>query len=90
MKPCDENIKKTLDLVEEMIRLAERGDLEREDIGCGILYGILRDSAFKIKKIAQQEKENHIKKGWWGKDQEERTSIFADNCSWKGGNYANS
>jgi len=65
MKPCDKNIKNTLNLTEEMINLANIGDIEREDSGCGILYGILRDSAYKIKKIAQQEKENHIKKGWW-------------------------
>ena len=65
MKACDENIKKTLELVEEMLGASDKGDVEREDAGCGILYGILRDSAFKIKKIAEQEKENHIKKGWW-------------------------
>ncbi|OGP62001.1 MAG: hypothetical protein A2V65_07325 [Deltaproteobacteria bacterium RBG_13_49_15] len=48
-----------------MIDLANRGDAEREDVGCGIIYGILRDSAFKIKKLADQEKEAHIRKGWW-------------------------
>ena len=62
MKACDGNIKKTLALVEKMITLADTGDIDREDVGCGILYGILRDSAFKIKKIAEREKENHIKK----------------------------
>ena len=65
MKPCDENIKETLNLVDEMIRIADKGDIEREDNGCGILYGVLRDSAYKLKKMAEQEKENHISKGWW-------------------------
>jgi len=65
VKPCDENIKKALELVNEMIGLAEKGDADREDDGCGILYGVLRDSAYEIKQIAEAEKEKHIKKGWW-------------------------
>ena len=65
MKACDNNIKETLALVKQMIKLAERGDLEREDNGCGILYGILRDAAYKIKQVAEMEREAHIKKGWW-------------------------
>lgn len=65
MKACDENIKKTLQLTHEMIRLADKGDAEREDVGCGILYGILRDSAYKLKKLAEEEKARHIAKGWW-------------------------
>ena len=48
-----------------MIQLAEIGDIEREDTGCGILYGILRDSAYKIKKLAEEERDAHKKKGWW-------------------------
>ncbi|MCJ7538509.1 MAG: hypothetical protein WBG61_02700 [Desulfobacterales bacterium] len=65
MKRCNHNIKKTLNLVDEMIRVADKGDIEREDNGCGILYGVLRDSAYKVKKLAEQEKEKHIEKGWW-------------------------
>ena len=65
MRPCNHNIRKTLNLVDEMIRVADKGDVEREDNGCGILYGVLRDSAYKVKKLAEQEKEKHILKGWW-------------------------
>ncbi|MEA1991865.1 MAG: hypothetical protein U9N58_06685 [Thermodesulfobacteriota bacterium] len=65
MKPCDENIKKTLKLAEEMLDLADKGDAVREDTGCGVLYGVLRDSGYKIRKLAEVEKEAHIKKGWW-------------------------
>jgi hypothetical protein len=65
VKRCNHNIKKTLNLVDEMIRIADKGDIEREDNGCGILYGVLRDSAYKVKKLAEQEKEKHIEKGWW-------------------------
>jgi len=65
LKACDEHIRQTLTLVEEMLRLADEGDASREDVGCGILYGVLRDSAFKIQKLAAIERDAHIRKGWW-------------------------
>ncbi len=68
MRPCDRNIQSTLDLVEDMMKIADKGDIDREDTGCGILYGVLRDSAYKVKKLAEKEKEKHIKKGWWKED----------------------
>ncbi len=64
-KKCDENIQRTLDLADEMILLAQKGDEEREDSGCGIIYGILLDSGYKLRKLARKEKEAHIDKGWW-------------------------
>ena len=65
VKPCNENIKKALELVNDMISLAKKGDADRDDDSCGILYGVLLDSAYEIKQIAETEKEKHIKKGWW-------------------------
>jgi len=65
MRPCDESIRRTLELVEQMLAVADAGDVVREDSGCGVLYGVLRDSAFKIKRLAEGEKEAHIRKGWW-------------------------
>jgi len=65
VKACNKHIRDTLELVEKMIRLANRGDEDREDTGCGILYGILRDSAYKIKRLAEQERDMHVNKGWW-------------------------
>jgi hypothetical protein len=64
VKPCDQNIIRTIELSEEMIRLADQGDAQREDTGCGILYGVLRDSAYKLLKLAQEEKKRHQAKGW--------------------------
>ena len=65
MKPCDQNIKKTIEIADQMISLATRGDADREDAGCGVLYGIMLDSAYRIRKLAEAEKREHIKKGWW-------------------------
>ena len=61
----NENIKTTLQLANTLLELADKGDLEREDIGCGILYGIMRDAAYKIKKIAESEKALHEQMGNW-------------------------
>ena len=63
------HIIKTLKLAEEMMDLADQGDADREDNGCGILYGVLRDSAYKLKKLAEEEKRNHIVKGRWQEQQ---------------------
>jgi hypothetical protein len=65
MKPCDKSIRKTLEMVKAMLEVADQGDAVREDTGCGVLYGVVRDSAYRIKKLAEAEKEAHIKKGWW-------------------------
>jgi hypothetical protein len=65
MKACNEMLRRTLQLTEMMAELADLGDGARKDVGCGVLYGLLRDSAFKIRKVAEQEKEDHIRKGMW-------------------------
>jgi hypothetical protein len=65
LKACSKNIVSTLKLTEKMIQLADLGDAEREDTGCGILYGVLRDAAYKLKKLAEEEKLAHMRKGWW-------------------------
>jgi hypothetical protein len=59
VKACDRNINKAIALANDMIELADRGDAQRDDVGCGILYGVLRDSAFKVKKLAETEKRKH-------------------------------
>ena len=65
VRPCDKNIQRTIQLTQEMIRLANQGDEDREDTGCGVLYGVLRDSAYKILQMAEKEKGRHRSKGWW-------------------------
>lgn len=65
MRPNNECINKTIKLAEEMIVIADEGDSVREDTGCGVLFGVLRDSAYKIKKLAEMEMEAHKRKGSW-------------------------
>jgi hypothetical protein len=65
MRPCNNSIVKTLELTKKMLELADEGDAVREDTNCGVLYSVLRDSAYRIKHLAESEREAHIKKGWW-------------------------
>jgi rubrerythrin len=76
---CDQNIYDALVLADRMIDLAARGDRDREDVGCGILYGILRDAGYKLKKKAEQEKQAHIRKGLWKKRKDPFSSDNAVN-----------
>ncbi|MGA2027432.1 MAG: hypothetical protein ABSH17_10265, partial [Syntrophobacteraceae bacterium] len=74
MKTCNEILERTLELTDMMVELADLGDGARKDVGCGVLYGLLRDSAYKIRKVAGQEKEDHISRGLWP---EENKSVKA-------------
>jgi len=65
MKPCDESIKKVIELADKMLKLSDEGDAARKDTSCGVLYGVIRDSAYRIKRMAEDERDAHIKKGWW-------------------------
>ena len=65
MKPCDESIQKVIDLAEKMLNLSDEGDSVREDTNCGVLYGVMRDAAYRIKRMAENERDAHIKKGGW-------------------------
>ena len=64
-KKCDINIAQTIALAQQMIKLAQTGYEQREDPGCGVLYGILLDSGYRLLDLAQKEKHTHMKKGWW-------------------------
>lgn len=75
MRPCDETLKRTLEIANEMLELADQGDGVREDVGCGILYGVLRDSAYKVKSLAEKEREAHIRKGWWKDSKENKKEV---------------
>ncbi|MCP4671162.1 MAG: hypothetical protein GY857_07635 [Desulfobacula sp.] len=70
-KQCDINISQTINLAQRMIKLAQAGYEQREDPGCGVLYGILLDSGYRLLDIAQKEKQAHINKGWWNNSTDE-------------------
>jgi len=61
----NENLLRTIRLTREMLALADEGDRDRGDDSCGIIYGILRDSAYRLRKLAEQECEKHRLDGKW-------------------------
>ena len=58
-EPFNENIRRVLKLSREMLALADEGDRDRTDESCAILYGILRDMAYRIRRLAQEECSKH-------------------------------
>ncbi|MBN1436267.1 MAG: hypothetical protein JW936_04275 [Sedimentisphaerales bacterium] len=63
MKPqCNEHLRKALQIAEQLLKLADKGDDDREDVNCGVLYGAIRDSAYKIRTLATEELKAHRKK----------------------------
>jgi len=53
----------TAEISKRMVDLADEGDADREDTGCGVLYSVLRKSAYKIGQLARLKKEAHAKEG---------------------------
>ena len=52
-----------LKLSQQLLELADNGDRDRFDTSCGILFGTLRDYAYKLRSLAQEEIEIHKKSG---------------------------
>jgi hypothetical protein len=65
MKSYNECIKRVLELSREMIILADEGQAAAQDDGCRLLYGVLQDCAYKLRKKAEQEKDAHCRTGRW-------------------------
>ena len=52
-------LKKILDMSSKMLELADFGDKHRRDAGCGVVFGNLRDDAYKLHRLAEKEIERH-------------------------------
>jgi hypothetical protein len=64
-KTYNTNIIKVLRLSRDMMLLADQGDSTRPDRSCGVLFGTLRDSAYKLRELAQSERALHQDQGLW-------------------------
>ncbi len=67
-QPFNDNLVKLLRLTKEMLALADEGDRDRNDASCGIIYGVLRDTAYKLRRLADQECQKHQASGKWEGD----------------------
>jgi hypothetical protein len=52
-------------LTKDMIVLSDQGGADSMDDSCIMLYGVVRDSAYKIRQLAENEREAHKAKGEW-------------------------
>ncbi len=59
----DDYLRQAIHLSEEMIALASAGDACRTDAGCGIVFGSMRDKAYKVRSLAQNELKLHQESG---------------------------
>jgi len=56
---ANKNLEKVIALCSEMLELADLGDHYRPDDGCGVVFGMMRDSAYKIRGLAKDELARH-------------------------------
>ena len=54
-----ENLRSVLRMCEQMLSLANEGDAHRQDAGCGVVFGTLRDMAYKMRALAEKELGQH-------------------------------
>jgi len=64
-RECNDNIRRALRMAADLTILADEGEMAMEDDGCGVLYGVVRDCAYKIRAEAEREREAHKAKGVW-------------------------
>jgi len=59
------NILKALEMARELIRLADEGESVAENDSCVLLYGVIRDCAYKIRRQAEKERDAHVAARLW-------------------------
>lgn len=62
---CNEHLLEALELARRLIILADEGEACAGDDTCVVLYGIIRDCAYRIRREAEKERDSHIAKGTW-------------------------
>lgn len=65
MNKCNINLDELLKVANMLLEVSNNGDMDRDDSSCGVLYGIARDSAFKIISQTEQEILKHKESGKW-------------------------
>ncbi|MDY6856224.1 MAG: hypothetical protein SWO11_16275 [Thermodesulfobacteriota bacterium] len=55
MRSCQESIDKIFELVNTMFEVSNEGYADREEPGFDLIYSVVRDSAYKIKKLVEAQ-----------------------------------
>lgn len=64
-KDENQSLIRVLELTRDMKKIADHGDRVRTDSSCGVIYGILRDTAYRLQDLVETEIEAHRKLGRW-------------------------
>ena len=62
---CNRHIREALEISRRLTILADQGEASSRDDGCAVLYGVVRDCAYKIKARAERERDVHKVLGIW-------------------------
>ena len=65
MNKCNINLEELLKAANTLLEISNTGDIDRDDSSCGVLYGIARDSAFKLIQQTEAEILKHKDSGKW-------------------------
>jgi hypothetical protein len=61
----NKHLKEALEMSRKLTILADEGEASSTDDGCAVLYGIVRDCAYKIRGRAERERDVHKVLGIW-------------------------
>jgi hypothetical protein len=64
-RPCNIHIREALEYSRQLIILADEGEAASSDDGCAVLYGIVRDCAYRMRAEAERERDRHKSLGMW-------------------------
>jgi hypothetical protein len=59
------HIREALEMARKLTLLADLGEAASRDDGCRVLYGVVRDCAYKIRASAEKERDAHRVVGIW-------------------------
>jgi hypothetical protein len=65
VRDCNRHLVEATEIVRSLIILADEGERDAEDDSCVVLYGIIRDCAYRIRHQAEKERDSHIAQGKW-------------------------
>lgn len=72
------NLKEALEISRQLTILADNGEASSRDDGCAVLYGVIRDCAYKIRGRAERERDVHKILGIWDNDKDAPRSVIQD------------
>jgi hypothetical protein len=75
VKKCNQHILEALELSRKLFILSDEGESDAEDNSCVVLYGVIRDAAYKIRNHAERERQQHIQQRKWEKEQNLNTPL---------------